>query len=286
MSTLRLPYPAALRDQLQDTLPRDHAGQKPGVIITPRGTDHRRCAAYDAAYYEVQVFYVVNALPLLGPLEAALRALPGVFMTTQVRWVDPQAPGEPMTNTFTNPDWPAKLSAARRDRNRLRVQVIALIEDPARDDAQLPPVPGSAQDKAAGAAVRWLREQQPGALMIAREIMRRRAANPSGMYESGTVYGLTLALSYLSDRPGDISSTGAETFISDVQDADARLAAADPAYARLLEDVISGETAVALMDAEWRDTELGGNTIDPGRVQSLPAVVRRRPSQLPPRETR
>lgn len=136
MSTLKLPYPAALRAQLQATLPRDRAGQGPGVIITPRGHDHRRCAAYESAYYEIQAFYVVNALPFLGPLEEALRAVPGVFLTTQVRWVSPQAPGESMTNTFTNPEWPARLGTARRDRNALRVQVIALIRDPEPDDPQ------------------------------------------------------------------------------------------------------------------------------------------------------
>ena len=73
-------------------------------------------------------------------------------------------------------------------------------------------------------AAAWLAQQHPGSLLIVREILRRRSGALSDMHESGVVYGLELALSYLGDRPGDISLTGAGGYIDDVEHA-SRLAA-------------------------------------------------------------
>ncbi len=52
--------------------------------------------------------------------------MPGIYATTQVRVTDP---GVSLVNTFTNPAWPPALGAARRDRDSLRPQVIALVKD-------------------------------------------------------------------------------------------------------------------------------------------------------------
>jgi hypothetical protein len=213
MSTIKLLYPGALKNQLRDKLPRDQAGQRPAILITPRSHDHRRCAAYEADYYEVQAYYVNSSLDLLGPLERALRAIPGVYSTT---WVCPAPPeaGRPLLigNTFTNPAWPAELGVGRRGWRRLRVQVIALIRDPEDTGRQRTP---------ADSARFWLAQQHPAALTIARELIRRQAGGPAReMYESGVLVGLSLALSYHTDRPGDLSLTGAERYVQDVKDAD------------------------------------------------------------------
>jgi hypothetical protein len=126
MSTLTLPYPATLRHHLQRSLPRQ-AGYQAGVRVTPRDRYEGRCAAYAADHYEVQAHYVTGALDSLVFLEEAFAAIPGVYMTTQVHPAG--TPAKP-DSTFTNPDWPTKLGIKRRDRRRLRPQVIALIRDP------------------------------------------------------------------------------------------------------------------------------------------------------------
>ena len=92
----------------------------------------------------------------------------------------------------------------------------------------------------AGSASRWLAEQDQRAVRIAAEVIARRAAyrevrESDRMHESGVIYGLRLALSYLGDRPGDISDTGAEGFISEVEAAD-RYAALLSHYVRAYPD--------------------------------------------------
>ena len=80
-------------------------------------------------------------------------------------------------------------------------------------------------------AKKWLDSQPEPNLRIAREIIsRRKALAPRALaedasitgraWENGAIQGLRLALSYLSDRPGDISDTGAEGFIMQVESAD------------------------------------------------------------------
>ena len=96
------------------------------VTITPRGRDERRCPAYAADHYEVNVFYAASDLAALDPLEEALKAEPGVYLTTRVH-ADSAQPW------FSNPGWPPALGSKRRDRNQLRVQVIALMSDPAAE---------------------------------------------------------------------------------------------------------------------------------------------------------
>ena len=77
----------------------------------------------------------------------------------------------------------------------------------------------------AESSARWLAEQNPKSLCITYEILSRRekfaaVRESERMHESGVIYGLTLALSHVQgDRPGDISSTGAEGFISNVESA-------------------------------------------------------------------
>jgi len=81
----------------------------------------------------------------------------------------------------------------------------------------------------------WLASQNEAGLRIAREVTRRRGLlphaprrdiDPDYWHDNGVIWGLLLALSYLSDRPGDISGTGAEQFITDVAYVDEYLAKA------------------------------------------------------------
>lgn len=85
--------------------------------------------------------------------------------------------------------------------------------------------------KFAETAKRWLDAQPGPSLRIAREITKRRkelaprvlreGESVTGRaWENGTIHGLRVALSYLGDRPGDISDTGAEGFITQVESAD------------------------------------------------------------------
>jgi hypothetical protein len=122
VSVLALPMPADLARRLEYRLPRQRGTYTPYVSITPRGRDERRCAAYAADHYEVSAYYVASDIGSLGALEDGLKAVPGVYLTTQVH---PRREGA----VFTNPAWPAALGTARRDRNSLRSQVIALIRD-------------------------------------------------------------------------------------------------------------------------------------------------------------
>jgi hypothetical protein len=80
----------------------------------------------------------------------------------------------------------------------------------------------------------WLARQNAGDLRTAREIIARREAltqfRPDAdndghrWHENGVVWGMRLALSYYGPRPGDISDTGAEGFIRDVENADEMVA--------------------------------------------------------------
>jgi hypothetical protein len=124
MSTQTLGMPAGLRRRLEYSLPRQRDRYPPVVRVTPRDRNERRCAAWAADHYEVHAFYTTSDTASLGPLEDALKATPGVYLTTQVHGHAEQ-PG----NVFSNPVWPAALGAARRDRHSLRQQVIALIND-------------------------------------------------------------------------------------------------------------------------------------------------------------
>ncbi len=130
MSVHTLGSPSQFRDRLQYALPRQR-GVEPFISVTPRGADERRCAAWSADHYEVNAYYVTSDVASLGPLEDALRAVPGVYLTTKVHPAprDTAKPGHRPGNMFTNPDWPPALGSRRRDRDDLRVQVIVLIRD-------------------------------------------------------------------------------------------------------------------------------------------------------------
>lgn len=125
MTTYKLGTPASLKRLLAGSLP-GHGGQ-PVVRVTPRDRCERRSAAYDADHYEVSAFYTSSSADALASLEEALKAVPGVYLTTQVHALAGSAC--PRVSTFTNPAWPAPLGTARRDRNELRPQVIALMKD-------------------------------------------------------------------------------------------------------------------------------------------------------------
>jgi hypothetical protein len=125
VSTHKLGQPAELRDWLQANLPCQDGKYKSAVHVTPRTRDYRRCAAWAADVYEVQAFYVRMGLESLTALEEALVKMPEATLVTRV------VPSERMHgNAFTNSDWPAVLGYFRRDRNDLRPQVMALLEDP------------------------------------------------------------------------------------------------------------------------------------------------------------
>ncbi len=126
MSTRTLGMPAELRRRLEYTLSRQRGIYRPFVRVTPRDRGERRCDAWAADHYEVNAYYTTSDTTSLGPLEDALKATPGVYLTTQVH----PAVGR---TTFTNPAWPPPLGSARRDRDALRAQVIALISDQGRE---------------------------------------------------------------------------------------------------------------------------------------------------------
>lgn len=126
MSTWTLGMPGQMRRQLEHSLPRPR-GLQAHVSITPRDRRGHRCPAYDAACYEVHAYYTTSDLPSLAVLEQALQQVPGVYLTTQVY----RRGGPASHNEFTNPRWPARLGTARRGRDDLRVQVMALVKDPA-----------------------------------------------------------------------------------------------------------------------------------------------------------
>lgn len=115
MSTRTLPYPSRLRDQLTDELPGIRGNGS--VQVTPRDRHGRRCAVWDADFYEVAAYYVALGTPL-DTLEAALRARPGTVRTTQIS-------GFPAL--IRDADWPGFFR--RRDRHDLRPQVLAMIAD-------------------------------------------------------------------------------------------------------------------------------------------------------------
>lgn len=122
MSTRTLGMPADLRRRLEYILPRQRGTYPPFVRVTPRDADERRCAAWASDHYEVHAFYTTSDTGSLAALEAAFQDVPGVYLTTQVD----SSGGR---TVFNNPAWPAPLGSDRRDRDSLRIQVIALIRD-------------------------------------------------------------------------------------------------------------------------------------------------------------
>jgi hypothetical protein len=76
---------------------------------------------WSAHHYEVQAYYTTTSADALDRLEEALRELPGVYLTTQIR------PRGLLRNAVTNPDWPAALGTSRRGLHDPRPQVLALI---------------------------------------------------------------------------------------------------------------------------------------------------------------
>lgn len=121
MTTYRIGLPSELKRELEYTLPLQHGTGSPVVRVTPRDRDQRKCAAYGAHHYEVHAFYTTTDTDSLDLLEKALREIPGVYLTTQVRGRG--------RNEVTNPDWPTALGISRRGFRELRPQVLALIGD-------------------------------------------------------------------------------------------------------------------------------------------------------------
>jgi hypothetical protein len=117
MSTRTLPSPAQLRDELKYSLPgiRLHGGY---VQVTPQDREGRRCAAWEAEWYEIAAYYIEMGRPL-DELEAALKAWPGVIRTTQVTGYPAQV---------RDADWPG--FTRRRGTDDLRPQVLAHVGDP------------------------------------------------------------------------------------------------------------------------------------------------------------
>lgn len=122
MSTYTLPYPADLEDRLECSLPHG-SGCRAAVHVTPRDEQHRKCAVWQADHHEISAHYSVMNPDLLGPLEEALQAVPGVYLTTRIQGLHSEGV------KISNPDWPAKLGTSRRGRGELRPQVLALIHD-------------------------------------------------------------------------------------------------------------------------------------------------------------
>ena len=125
MSTYSLGQPGECRHRLEVSLPRD-GGFSATVRVTPRDRRERKCPAYDADHYEVQAFYTRASTDLLDQLEDALKAVPGVYVTTQVRRTSDSVLAG---NVFTNPAWPGSARHRPRGRHDLRPQVLALVRD-------------------------------------------------------------------------------------------------------------------------------------------------------------
>lgn len=120
MTTNWIGYPSDLKAQLELALPHQDEAGSAVVRVTPRDRGYRKCAAWSAHCYEVQVFYYTTVPGSLDRLEQALRGTTGVYLTTQVR-------GNHGRNAVTNPQWPAALGTSRRGLHDLRPQVLALI---------------------------------------------------------------------------------------------------------------------------------------------------------------
>ena len=108
MSTSTLPYPAQLERELKYKLPREVYG----IHVIPRDETGRKCAAWRADFYEVKARLVHTPLPgELDPVEDALKAIPGVYRTTQEACA---VAGDPVTGAgalparVLDPDWPVK----------------------------------------------------------------------------------------------------------------------------------------------------------------------------------
>lgn len=131
MSVKTLGMPAEVRHRLEYKLPKQSGRYVAIVKVSPRDSEEGRCGAWAADHYVVSAFYVTGDHPSLDRLEEAMKAQPGVCMTTQVRPREAY-PGD-RENVFTNEEWPAALGTARRDRHSMRAQVIAIMrdEDPA-----------------------------------------------------------------------------------------------------------------------------------------------------------
>lgn len=125
MTTHTLGMPAELKHWLERTLPLQRHIYPPFVSVTARDAAERRCPAWAADHYEIHAFYTTSDLRSLGALESALQAVPGAYLTTQVHRSAAHA-------VFTNREWPRPLGAGRRDRDSLRIQVMALIRDEPR----------------------------------------------------------------------------------------------------------------------------------------------------------
>lgn len=128
MTTYKLP--AELKRHLSARLPG-----RPFVEVIPRDARWRKCAAYAADQYEVLVRYTTTDSSTLDALEEAVRAVPGVSATTQIRCV--QLRPYPW-NRLTNPDWPAALGTSRPDFHMMLPQVLALIPPRATGEPALP----------------------------------------------------------------------------------------------------------------------------------------------------
>ncbi|MGH3278120.1 MAG: hypothetical protein ACRDNW_03180 [Trebonia sp.] len=104
-----------------------HGGLPPSVEAFPYDRHERPCAAGNADHYEVHARYAAAGESALDSLEGALKALPGVYATTQVRDGRRADGGRSWRNTFTNPAWPGALGTERPNCHELRPQVLALI---------------------------------------------------------------------------------------------------------------------------------------------------------------
>lgn len=129
MSTYRLGPPSDFKRRMEASL---------NIRVVPRDQRERRHAAYDADHYEMCAYYTTVSHESLDVLEKALKAVPGVYATTQVRRASDRVTAK---NIFTNPGWPAKLGTERRDRNELRTQVLVFIRDEEPSAARAEEIP-------------------------------------------------------------------------------------------------------------------------------------------------
>lgn len=130
MSTKSLPNPAQLERELEYQLRKLGVY---GVKVKPYASDGRKSAAWCADFYEIKARLVSTPRPgELDPIEEALKAVPGVYRTTQEALAvagDPVTGQGALPTRLLDPDWPVDRKKAFGD-PWTTPGALALIADP------------------------------------------------------------------------------------------------------------------------------------------------------------
>jgi hypothetical protein len=81
--TMTIGSPSQVRDRIRAGLPREIRTRLHHLMVEPCDQRGRRSAAWSAHHYRIHAYFASSGVPL-GPLEDALREVPGVYETHQV----------------------------------------------------------------------------------------------------------------------------------------------------------------------------------------------------------